>query len=383
MDIITRLNVGGASIHVINLSSCLKKHYDTILVSGTIEPHESDMSYYAEEKNVSIHYLKKMSREIKFYNDLLALWEIYLLIKKEKPDIVHTHTTKAGTLGRIAAFLAGVPTIIHTFHGNIFKGYFSKRKTIFFIYIEKFLSKITTVIIALSEKQKNELIDLNITKHEKIKVIKLGLDFTHILATQNDFGKFREKYNIPIDSLCVAIIGRITAIKNHKLFIDIAERLKNKNIYFAIVGDGELRKDIQSEINKRKIDNKVFITGFIKDLKPIYADVDIVLITSFNEGTPVALIEAMINGKIAVSTNVGGISDIVENGINGFYFDDFHVNQFVDTILLFLENKINKASISEKAKKTAKSVFHIDRLINDLISLYENVCSDAKSTISS
>ena len=364
IDIITRLNIGGASVHVVNLVHGLSAEYDTMLVCGKIEPYETEMNYYAEKYNVKINYLQYMGRELSFVRDIKGFFELYKLIKNRKPMVVHTHLSKAGTLGRMAAFCAGVPTRVHTFHGNIFKGNYSKKKIKMFILIERVLARISTHIIAISEKQKQELIDYNIAKPEKIKVIKLGFDFSNTLADESHKGLFRNQYNIPADATIISIIGRITYQKNLYLFLDIAEKLKEHNIYFPIIGDGDLRQDIQNEIDKRGLSPKVFITGFVKDLKPIYADTDIILLTSHFEGTPVTLIEAMANGKIILSTNVGGISDFVENGVSGFYFDDFIAEPFVETILMVVNN--HQSSISKNARKTALETFNITRLLDDL-----------------
>jgi len=371
LRIITRLNIGGPTLHVVNLCHGLQDEYETILVCGRKEEHETDMSYYAEQYQVPIIYLKNMSRELHFPADLLALWELFWLIKKEKPDIVHTHTAKAGTLGRIAAILSGVPLRFHTFHGNIFKGFFSPLKTKFFIGIERFLALFTTKIVAISEKQKQELIDFHITKPEKIVVIMLGFNFHHVLAQEEHQGLFRQKYHIPSDALLVAKIARITAIKNHLLFLDIAEKLANHHIYFVIVGDGDLREYIQKEIERRNLQQKVMITGFIQDLKPLYADIDVSMLTSKNEGTPVALIEAMANGKIVVSTNVGGIADFVENGYNGFFIDDFSPAPFAQILIDIQTGNIKSHTISTQAKELALRKFTKERLTFEVNQLYQ------------
>jgi len=377
--IITRLNIGGPTLNVVNLCVGLAEEYETLLVSGQIEPHESDMSYYAKKYNIPIYYLKHMSRELRFPADFIALWELYLLFRREKPDIVHTHTAKAGTLGRIAAFLAGVPKIYHTFHGNIFKGYFSNAKTKLFIKIEKVLASITTNIISISEKQKQELVDLSIARPEKISVIKLGFDFSNVLSTKEYLGTFRQKFQIPSDAYIIAIIGRITAIKNHALFLDISEKLLNKQnkvpirkLFFVIVGDGDMKQEIQAEIEKRKLSENIIITGFLNDMKAVYADVDMVVLTSHNEGTPVALIEAMINKKVVLSTNVGGISDFVENNINGFYFNTPNADLFVEKITEIIDNRRESNFIGEKAKQSVHDMFSMDRLVNDIMKLYQD-----------
>jgi glycosyltransferase involved in cell wall biosynthesis len=370
INIITRLNVGGVTTHVVNLSYGLQHDFDTILISGQKEEYEDDMTYYAEKHNIPVVLLKNMSREISLFSDITTIWELYRLFRKEKPSIVHTHTSKAGTVGRIAAFLSRVPFIYHTFHGNFFYGYFSKFKTKIFIYIERFLALLTTNIIAISEKQKQDLIDFKISKPSNIKVIKLGIDFHHIMPQSDDYGKFKNEYSIPDTASIVSIISRLSPIKNHSLFIEIAHLLKDENIYFLIVGGGECKEMIEDEIKHKDL-TKIIMTGQIYDLKPVYADSDFVLITSINEGTPVALIEAMANGKIVMSTNVGGVSDFIVNGVNGFYFEEKNPVVFAEKILDIINKKIDKNTIAENARDTAISTFSVERLVKDISELYK------------
>ena len=375
LRIITRLNIGGPAIHTILLTKGLQDKYETMLIAGQIESHESDMSYFAKKYEVTPIYLKKMSRELRFPQDLIALWELYRIIKKEKPNIVHTHTAKAGMLGRLAAMMANVPTIIHTFHGNVFQGYFGAIQTRFFILIEKFLARYSTKIIAISKKQKEELVELGICESEKIEIIKLGFDFEDVLPDKTDVGLFRKKYKIPIKADLIGIVGRLTPIKNHMLFLNICEEVlkKYQDIYFAIIGEGELKEQLEKELNKRGLKPNVFITGFIKNLKPVYADLDIVLLTSNNEGTPVALIEAMACNKIVMTTNVGGVTDFIDHCVDGFYFPKGEVKLFVDEINNWKLNKIQYEKIKNNASKKAFELFRSERLIKDIKNLYEEL----------
>jgi glycosyltransferase involved in cell wall biosynthesis len=370
--IITRLNIGGPTIHTVLLSDKLKKKYQTTLIAGKIENHESDMSYYADKYNVKPLYLSKMSRELRFPDDFFAFWELYKILKKEKPDIVHTHTAKAGTLGRLAAWFAGVPEIYHTFHGNIFKGYFSPLKTKVFIAIEKFLAAISTRIIVISEKQRDEIAGLKIAPQNKLEIVKLGFDFENVLPQESDKGTFKKQFGYSEDDILIGIVGRVTAIKNHYLFLDIAEKLSKlfPNVKFPIIGDGDLREEIQEEIDKRKLNNTVKITGFLTNLKPVYADLNYVTLTSKNEGTPVALIEAMACKKVVLSTNVGGVSDFISNGKSGFYFDSFKPDDFVKVLSDLINGKIDKESIVENANITAQKMFGSNRLVNDILKIY-------------
>jgi len=380
INIITRLNVGGASVHVVNLTYSLQKYFDTYLVSGIIEPYEGDMSYYADKKNVPIYYIKNLRREISLINDFKTLIAIYKYCIRIKPDIVHTHLSKAGALGRLAALLAGVRNIYHTFHGNIFKGDFSSKKVKIFIFIERVLALFTTKIIAISEKQKNELVYYKIAKASKIVVIKLGFDFSSIIASKDHKNLFRSIYNIPKDSFLIALIGRLTYQKNPIMFLKIAENLKKKlnktNLsmpYFVLVGDGDMRSEVQREIDNRELGSFVKIIGFVQDLKPVFADIDIIVLTSHFEGTPVAIIEAMANGIIPITTNVGGISDIIDKDISGFYLDDFEVENYSNLIVSILNKNYDTQTISDMAREKIINLFHINRLVNDMIELYEQV----------
>lgn len=375
LRIITRLNIGGPTIHTVLLNAKMDpERYESYLLTGTIESNESNMDYFADKYNIKPIYVNSMSREIRLFKDLNTLREIYKIIKKIKPDIVHTHTAKAGMLGRLAAKMANVPTIIHTFHGNVFNGYFGKIKTNFFIWIEKMLAKFSTRIIVISRQQKNELISLGIATEDKIGIINLGFQFENVIPVETDKGKFRQMYSVPNDAKLIGIVGRLVPIKNHILFLDIAEKVINKhtNVYFSIIGDGELRKDIENKILTRNLGKRVFITGFIKDLKPVYADLDLVLLTSNNEGTPVALIEAMACKKVVMSTKVGGVEDFVENGVNGFFFPKAKSESFVREINSWMNNEEKYIEIKSAANKKAIEKFSCVRLIEDMENLYNN-----------
>jgi len=357
---------------VINITYGLESIYDNILACGQLEPYESDMTYYAEKYNVPVTYIKNLRREISLFSDIKAFFQLLALVKKEQPDIVNTHLSKAGALGRLVAYICRVPYIYHTFHGDYYRGKFSKSKIRLFILIEKVMAMITTKIIAPCEKDKQELIKQGIAKADKIEVIRLGFDFSNFVATPREIGIFRKQYLIPATSLMIALIGRISYQKNPALFIDIASLFQSKDIYFTLIGDGDLRDEIQSDINNRRLHDKVFITGFVKDLKPLYASVDIVLVTSYFEGTCMVLVEAMANGKIVITTDVGGVSEYIENGVNGFIVNEPKAECFAKIINHIIEHKINTEVIAENAKKTVIEMFSIERLVRDMKGLYSS-----------
>ncbi|MFA5498526.1 MAG: glycosyltransferase [Candidatus Cloacimonadia bacterium] len=374
LRIITRLNVGGPTIHTVLLTNYLNTDaFESHLLAGEIEANESDMSYFADRYNVKPIYLPKMRREIRLFDDFRALLRILKIIREIKPDIVHTHTAKAGMLGRSAAIIAKVPFIYHTFHGNVFKGYFSKSKTQLFISIERFLAKRTTKIIAISEQQKKELADFKIAPESKIEVIKLGFDFSSLTNAPTTFETpFRKEYNVPAVAKLIGIIGRLVPIKNHNLFLEIAENIlkSHPDVYFAIIGDGELRADVEADIISKGLQDRIFITGFLQNLRVVYQALDLVLLTSNNEGTPVALIEAMVSKKIIMSTQVGGVEDFVQNRLNGFYFPAGKSEGFIKEITHWLSNPEDYSNIGEKAYDTVIGTFSSQRLVKDIESLY-------------
>ncbi len=375
---ITRLCVGGPTIHVSILSSKLDKtNFKSKLVCGVIEPHETDMSYVATEYGITPRCIKTLSREISFFRDIFALIEMIKIIRKEKPDIVHTHLSKSG-IARIVAWLCRVPVIVHTYHGNIYNGYFTPFETRVFVFIDRILASLSAKIIAISELQKSELISLSIAPAEKIVVIPLGFDFERIVVNDSKRNQFRSKFNIPASAKVVSIVGRVTHIKNHSFFLQIAEQVleRNDDVYFMVVGDGDLLEDIKQKATNITNNDRIIFTGMIKDMGLAYSATDAVMLTSINEGTPVALIEAMSKLKVVFSTNVGGISDFIENGINGFYFDQDDLEGFVSAISNWLENSDDFSHIGANASKKAYEMFSSERLVNDIENLYYSLLKE-------
>jgi len=389
LRIIARLNIGGPAIHTILLTDGLdKSRFESLFVCGLIDKDEGDMSYYAVKKNVKPVFIPELRREVNLFNDITAFVKIYKIIKSVQPDIVHTHTAKAGTLGRFAAILYNSLRpfrkriiLIHTFHGHIFEGYFSIIKTRFFIFVERILAFFTCKIITVSESLKKELIYLKIAKENKIKIVPLGLELDNLLKIPPRVGA----------ALNIGIVGRLVPIKNHRLFLEAATRVISDNhetrLKFIIIGDGELRDELKDYSRKLGISDKVGFLGWQKDPVSVYSQLDVVTLTSMNEGTPVSLIEAMASGRAVVATDVGGVRDLLGKEINveikrtanfavlerGIIVKPGDSLGVAAALNFILENNDLRKNIIDRARSFVSEAFAKERLIRDIENLYSGL----------
>lgn len=369
----SRIVVGGPVLHTTLLSKKLKDEgFETILVGGAHNKHEKSMVEIARKQKINCIVIPEMGREIHFYDDLISLTKLYLLIKKENPIIFHSHTAKAGAIGRIAAFLAGVPYIYHTFHGHVFEGYFGKIKTKLFIWIERLLAKISTAVIVISKKQKYAIVQkYKIAPAQKVHEIPLGFDWDKFFT--NNTESLKKKFNIPSNKFLVGIIGRIVSIKNHELFVEIAEQLNREEkdrFHFLVIGDGELREGITTLIRNKNVDRIFTFTGWINVNASVYQELDLLLLTSNNEGTPVTIIEALASGTPVIARDVGGVSDIMEKYDKRYLVKSSCPAAYTKLILeLTKDNK----SIPDNVRKQIISYYSQDRLVKDIKQLYEKM----------
>ncbi len=393
LRILSRLCVGGPAIHCVLLTQHLPQDkYESILIHGDLDTGDAPYLYDTSLPS-DIRLIKSMKREVGLKNtwkEWKSLREVYRIIRKEKPDIVHTHTAKAGFIGRFAAYFAKTPIIIHTFHGHVFHSYFSKWKTKLFLFIERRLAKISDGIIAISEQQKHELGTVfKVCKPEKIKVIPLGFDLTPFFTdTENKRKDFRTRYKIKDDELAIGLVGRMVPIKNHALFIQaIARILDNKEVQssklrFFLVGDGAERKNIENLCNTLNISfsdaNQIdFIpatitfTGYQNRIDWVNAGLDILVLTSKNEGTPVSLIEAQASGLPVVSTRVGGVENIVIENETALLCQSDNLNEFTEKLLYLIQNPEKRENMRGKGRQNVLPKYHYTRLVQDIDQYYQ------------
>lgn len=380
LRIIHRFSISGPPFHVALLTKNLGENYDTKLIGGVPDEGEADSFYVLEKYQVEATIIPELRRSINFFSDIKAYFKIKQIIKDYKPDIVHTHASKAGALGRMAAYRSGAKIIVHTYHGHVFHSYFGKFKTAIYLFVERFLAKKSTGIIAISDSQKHELANVfNICPNSKIKVIPLGLELNQFAdKTDEKRSTARAQLGIQNDEVALGIIGRLAPIKNHLFFLECIDQVlqkSNKKIKVFIVGDGSETESIRDKavsINK-KFGECVFLTSWIREMTPVYHALDIVCLSSKNEGTPVTLIEAQAAGLPVISTDVGGVTDVVLNNETGFVVPREDLKEYTNKLLELIDDETLRTEFGEKGKSEMLNRFTAQRLVRDMESYYREL----------
>jgi glycosyltransferase involved in cell wall biosynthesis len=383
LRIINRFNLGGPTYNAAYLTKYLPPEFETLLVGGLKDESEESSMHILNQLNLKPIILDEMRREVNLFDDRLAYQKIKTIIKEFKPDIVHTHASKPGALGRLAAHELKVPVIVHTFHGHSFHSYFNPLKTAFYRKIERHLATKSNAIIALSEKQKSELVDEHkICEADKVVIVPLGFDLMRFQSEiESKRNIFRKQYHLADQDIAIGIIGRLVPIKNHDLFLRAIKILKYRsknNIRAFVVGDGEEKQRLMdlcayidlSFSEKPEDRATVTFTSWIKDIDYVNAGVDIVCLTSKNEGTPVSLIEAQAANKPIVSTKVGGIENIVVPGQTALLSETNNHVTLANNLLRLVEDQKLRAEFGSDGWSFVKQKFHYERLVNDMSQLY-------------
>ena len=382
--IIARLNVGGPAKHVTWLTAALQNaNYHSLLVAGTVPAGEEDMGYFADDAGVTPFYIPEMSREISL-NDAVTVWKLYRLFLRERPDIVHTHTAKAGTVGRVAGFfyrwltpgtLVGRPRackFVHTYHGHVFHSYYGRGRTRLFLAIERMLARlITDRLIVVSEQQGVEIgNDFRVGRQGQIKVVPLGLDLSVFADHASRRERFREELGIDDETVLVGIVGRLTEIKNHRMFLNSIARLKGQTrMRFVVIGDGSLRENLEQQARSLGLQSDVIFTGGRRDPEYFYPALDIVALTSLNEGTPLTLIEAMANARPVVATSVGGVVDLLADG-RGICVPSGDEEAFASALKELAADRQLQKDLGARGLEFVERVYRKERLVEDIKRLY-------------
>jgi glycosyltransferase involved in cell wall biosynthesis len=380
LRIINRFNIGGPTYNVAYLTKYLSDNYETMLVGGEPDVGEVDSLHVLKELGIEPKIIPELKREPNLKDDIRAYRAIRKIIKEYKPDIVHTHAAKAGAIGRLAAIRCKVPVIVHTFHGHVFDGYFSPLKTKVFIGIERWLAKKSSGIIAISNLQKRDLSEVyKISSADKVKIVELGFDLEKF---QNNLKVNREKtrfeYNVNEDEIAIAIVGRLAPIKNHTMFLDVMkviQKKSSKKVKVFIVGDGLERAKLELIANKIQ-QNELFsihFTSWIKDIDKFNAGMDIFCLSSINEGTPVSLIEAQAANIPIVSTDVGGVRDVIQDKESGFLVPSGDVDLFAEKLLILIENENIRKKMSQNGWTYVRERYDYRTLVANMEGYYNDL----------
>ncbi|PYR46272.1 MAG: glycosyltransferase family 1 protein [Acidobacteria bacterium] len=384
---VTRLNIGGPSIQVVELASRLSaRGFETLLIHGEVGPQEGDMSYLLEcaASPPRTKQLAALKRPISPASDARAAWKVYRLLCEFKPAIVHTHMAKAGAVGRLAALAynntAGRRArarLVHTYHGHVLEGYFGLAKTRLFIAAERRLAGVTDRIVAVSQRIRDELVqEYRIGRHEQYRVVPLGFDLDALAAIEDEARAVaRAALDIPPGATVVTTVGRLTAIKEQRLFLEVAQRVArlHASTVFLIVGDGELREALEAAAVSLGIADRVRFLGWRRDLETVYGATDIFLLTSRNEGTPVALIESLAAGCVGVSTDVGGVADVMPTSDVGLMAPPGDAGQLADHVSRLVAEPGRRRAMGEAGRQRVVAQYGINRLVTDIDGLYRDL----------
>lgn len=401
--VIDRLNIGGPAKHVVWLTGGLSgDDFETTLITGTVPPGEGDMTYFARDCEVEPIVISEMSRELS-PRDILVIVKLLRQFLRLEPQIIHTHKAKAGAAGRVAGMIYKWLTpsalwlrprqcrIVHTYHGHVFHSYYGRLKTRLFILIERVLARTCTDrIIVVSEQQRREICEsFHIGRREQFRVVPLGIDFEEMTE---DRGALRREYGVSEDEVAIGIVGRLCEVKNHAMLIESSARLvegcngNGPQMRFVIVGDGHLRADIEKQARDLGVADRTVFTGFREDATSLYAGLDIVALTSLNEGTPLTLIEAMCCGRAVAATEVGGVVDVMgarRSSLDGFTVWDHGVtapsrdaDAFARALRFLVERPDLRREMGERGRAFVRAKLSRDRLVEDIEMLYHELMGD-------
>ncbi len=386
--VFNRLVIGGQAVDNIPLAHHLHNDFDILIVHGEKEPDEMEANFLLQKyPSVKIQKLKRLKRSINPIIDVLGFIDLYKLINTFQPVIIHTHGAKIGVFGRLIAIIKGIKSV-HTFHGHLFHSYFNSFFTRLMIAVERWFFYKTDAVIALSDTQKNELVSLmGIKDNTKMKVINLGIDYIFPEKSELYRAAFRNQYSLSENDVAIGILGRLVPVKNTPFFIEIITALKKKpsfnKLVFFIIGDGEQKEQLFSVAKTANIayseqatnmgNTELFFTSWITDIQEAIDGLDIVVSTSFNEGTPFSLIEAQLCSKPVVAINVGGIKDTFIPNETGILIEGYDTNTFAEKILLLANDSVLRNKMGTKGQQFAAEKFSKQQEVAAIKTLYKSL----------
>jgi glycosyltransferase involved in cell wall biosynthesis len=384
LHLVARLNVGGPAIQVIPLVDELRKRgFAADVAHGALAPGEASMTYLADERGLETMLVPQLQRSVGPH-DALALRSIVRLLRERRPDVLHTHTAKAGALGRTAARLLGrrgPRVVVHTYHGHVFSGYFSPAKTRLIVTIEGRLARFATRILTVSDEIGDDIVSHGVAPRSKVQTMLLGLELDAFdldpAARSAARSAFRDELGIGAGEHVVTIVARLAPIKRVDRFLRVASLVQRPGVRYVVVGDGDQGATLRASAETRALGESVIFAGFRRDMAAVCAGSDIVVQTSDNEGTPVSLIEAGAAGLPCVSTDVGGVRTVVEDGLTGYLRAADDDQGLADAIGALLDDPARARQMGARARERCRAMFSLDRLVDDSVELYRSLLEAA------
>jgi glycosyltransferase involved in cell wall biosynthesis len=383
LRIIARLNVGGPARHVTIADRGLRgRGFHTLLAHGEIGPGESSLEHLVEAAGIPSRRIRGLGRRVSPLSDLRALLSLLRLVFSVRPDVIHTHTAKAGTLGRIAAFSYNLTRprsqrclVVHTFHGHVLHGYFGAAASLAVRLIERALGALTDCVLVLSERQRRDIADTyRIARPASVRIVPLGLDLEPLLALPPGSP-------VEPDDVVFGYVGRFVPIKNLPMLIEAFAAVNREapRARLQLIGDGEAKPQLESMVRERGLEGTVEFRGWREDLARVYQEINVLVLTSLNEGTPVAVIEAMAAGLPVIATDVGGVADVITHGRTGVLVTPGSADQLSSAMLALHRCSEERQRLGSAARMAVMERFGAARLVSDLARLYESELAAKRS----
>lgn len=371
--VIARLNIGGPALHALLTSSGLRPGVDTVLATGQVDEGEEEATHLLESYGETPVRVRGLGRAISLLDDVRALLALASLMRRVRPDVVHTHTAKAGALGRVAAFVARVPHVVHTFHGHVFEGYFGAFGSAMTVQVERALARLADRVIAVSPEVGRDLTQrFRVAEAARVRVVPIGLPLGPFEQAARHRGELRAELGIAQGAPVVVFVGRLVTVKAPEVALDAwrAVRREVPDAQLVVAGAGPLLATLRA-----RGDAGVHFLGWRSDTARIVADADLALLTSVNEGTPVALIEAAAAGVPAVATRVGGVPTVVRDGETGLLATAGDVDGIAAAVIALLRDPQRRARMGAAAREHACAGWSAERLLRDLRGLYAELAA--------
>ena len=383
LRVIARLNVGGPALHVAYLTAELAdRGYDTTLVAGTVGRGEESMAFVADAKGVRVEVIDELHRNISPLRDARAILRLARLIRRERPTILHTHTAKAGAVGRLAALLAGgarPPIVVHTFHGHVLRGYFNPVASRGFRILERVLANMTTTLVAVSPEVEDDLVRLHVAPASKFAVIRLGIELDQRVGDDHpERTATRRLLGLGDDPFVVGWVGRMTAVKRTDVVVRVLRELVERGVdaRLLLVGDGPDRDDLERYAHELGVIRRCLFLGYQEDVARWYDAIDALLLPSVNEGTPVSVIESLAARRPAVATRVGGTPDVIRDGVDGFLVDSGDGEALAERLAELARDPQLRTQMGAAGRERVLQRYAVDRLVDDVDRLYRRLLAE-------